>query len=586
MERAIPKTVSQLIEMYLNTYYSLLRSSTEIWIETIVEAHQNTQSLLHPHAGEIDIDVDSLTYTYLRLPTCLKDTDLVLLGQRTSVFERFGYLVEGWELVNAPARRRRSYYDGDKTLALYIASRSDIDDIMPALAAYQLEWNKLHKGLRRQQDWFAGLADDYTLSEWDIEGIMASVGLDEEGWGRLVSLWGDDLLAMLKQVAAEPKRLRLRLLAGSVADYQKAMLAWWHNIEESTPEYDLSKSRVYFVSSNTHSLVNLWTGYSLRKSDEILEFINEAGNEAIREEYEALTGDEALMHKDNLFYYLAKYYYDVHGGEEIEQDYRDKGIKTIKNSHEFELAAQVIPISSLNPDHVDPRLLHDDITLLAHSKALILNIDYPLGMAAYSVMSRVMENIDWLSGVYIMGKAATLNGRVGDIMIPVTVHDEHSKNTYLIDNCFSATSVKEYMSVGNVLDNQKAVTVLGTFLQNQDYMEFFYNEGFTDIEMEAGPYLSGIYELLRPKRYPTNQVVSLHGYPLDIGLIHYASDTPLTKGSNLGAGSLSYVGVDGTYASAAAILRRIIQNEIYYVKTGADRILEKTTSGLITRGSW
>jgi len=36
----------------------------------------------------------------------------------------------------------------------------------------------------------------------------------------------------------------------------------------------------------------------------------------------------------------------------------------------------------------------------------------------------------------------------------------------------------------------------------------------------------------------------------------------MTKGRNLGAGSLSYGGVEPTYAAAVAILRRIFQQEI------------------------
>ena len=35
-------------------------------------------------------------------------------------------------------------YDGTGTLAAYIASRSDIDDLIPILVTYQIEWNKLH----------------------------------------------------------------------------------------------------------------------------------------------------------------------------------------------------------------------------------------------------------------------------------------------------------------------------------------------------------------------------------------------------------------------------------------------------------
>ena len=86
-------------------------------------------------------------------------------------------------------------------------------------------------------------------------------------------------------------------------------------------------------------------------------------------------------------------------------------------------------------------------------------------------------------------------------------------------------------------------------------------EGYADIEMEAGPYLSAVYEMSRPKRHPVNEIVSLHDLPFDLGILHYASDTPLGKGENLGAGTLSYYGMDSTYAAAVAILRRIFARE-------------------------
>jgi hypothetical protein len=92
-------------------------------------------------------------------------------------------------------------------------------------------------------------------------------------------------------------------------------------------------------------------------------------------------------------------------------------------------------------------------------------------------------------------------------------------------------------------------------------MEVIYREGYTDIEMEAGPYLSAVYELFRPTRHPINEIVNLYPVKFDLGILHYASDTPLTKGENLGAGALSYFGVDSTYACSLAILRRIMQLE-------------------------
>ena len=79
--------------------------------------------------------------------------------------------------------------------------------------------------------------------------------------------------------------------------------------------------------------------------------------------------------------------------------------------------------------------------------------------------------------------------------------------------------------------------------------------------MESGPYLSAVYEMSRPKRHPVNEIVNLQGVSFDVGILHYASDTPLSKGKNLGAGALSYRGMDSTYATSVAILRRIFELE-------------------------
>jgi hypothetical protein len=192
---------------------------------------------------------------------------------------------------------------------------------------------------------------------------------------------------------------------------------------------------------------------------------------------------------------------------------------------------------------------------------LILNIDYPLGYSAYHVLAKVAEHTGKILGVYIMGKAATLNGVRGDVMIPDVVQDEQSQNTYLFKNAFTAADVSHYLVYGTVLDNQKAVSVLGTFLQNARVMDVIYREGYTDIEMEAGPYLSAVYEMYRPQRHPRDEIVNLYNLPFDLGILHYASDTPLSKGKNLGAGTLSYFGMDSTYATTIAILRRIVELE-------------------------
>src|SRR5260370_22001975 len=80
--------------------------------------------------------------------------------------------------------------------------------------------------------------------------------------------------------------------------------------------------------------------------------------------------------------------------------------------------------------------------------------------------------------------------------------------------------------------------------------------------MESGPYLNSVYEDQYLTRYPVGENINFARLPYELGILHYASDTPYTRGKNLGAGSLSYFGMDSTYASAIAILRRIFENEI------------------------
>jgi hypothetical protein len=121
---------------------------------------------------------------------------------------------------------------------------------------------------------------------------------------------------------------------------------------------------------------------------------------------------------------------------------------------------------------------------------------------------------------------------------------------------------------GTVLDNQKALTVRGSFLQNREYMHVFYREGYTVLEMEAGPYLSAVYEMVYPKRHPRDEVVHLSNLlPFDFGLIHYASDTPYSRRQRLLSKSLSYFGMDATYGCAIAILRRILATEVARVQS-------------------
>ncbi len=569
MDRTVPKTGSEEIELYMRTYYSLLRSSDSIKIETLVESHVAMRSSLHEHASDAMPDVSALMYSALRLPACIVQVEEVLIGQLNRAFIAAGYRnIATWSRVYAPGRRRRSHFDGKRRLAVYSVSRSDIDDLVPILTAFQIEWNKLHLLLQNQElcDLLLPYAEKADLPDADFAALAAGLRMAVSDLRRLQLLWEADFVKNLLHISCQRKSMTLRLIAGSLADYRRATASWWQELGEelALAGIDPGERSVYFVSSNTHSLINLLAGFARRYEENLVNYIEQFEEKSLLTEYEDI---KESYHKsmDNFLYFVLRRYLSSEGRRvkgRLEQEEHRLGIHRIPSRHGFEMETQVIELGKLEPQWFDPRLGRAaDLAPLSYSNAIIINIDYPLGMASYELLSRIAQGVGRLDGVYIMGKAATLNGRIGDVMIPNVIHDEHSQNTFLFRNCFTARHVSVYMQHGNVLDNQKAVSVLGTFLQNPHYMSVFYKEGYTDIEMEGGPYLSAVYEAFRPQRHPMNEIVDLHSVKFDLGFLHYASDKPMKAGQNLGAGSLSYGGVEPTYAAAIAILRRIFHNE-------------------------
>ena len=568
MDRAIPFSASEEIELYQRTYYSLLRSSGEIQIKALIETHAQMDSSLHIHARAEFPDMAAFVYSTLRLPDCIRSVRLVLLGQSDEVFLKAGFTdVEQWKEVSAPGRRRKYYYDDRETLAAFIASASDIDDLIPILTAYEIEWNKINDLLQR-----TGAMDrllQYSergaaLTSAERDGLAKDLRISLSDFVTLENIWGAALVSNLLVIGAGRKHFALRLLAGSLVDYHKATQRWWNNIARHAGAV-IGNRPVYFVSSNTHSLVNLVSGYALEHERELIDYIAEIQHQDLQHEYQAIQAEEVKSSKENFLYYVLKKYCadpeNATAGREKEHRETEVGIAYIKSDRYLDVDAQVIEVNKLIPERLDPRLSREGMERLRKSDAVIFNIDYPLGLAAYQILSEVTQNVDQIKGIYSMGKAATLNGRIGDVIIPNVVYDEHSQNTYLFNNAFTARDIAPYLVYGSVLDNQKAISVKGTFLQNRRFMELFYREGYTDIEMEAGPYLSAIYEISYPRRYPVNEIVRLYQADLDAGFLHYATDTPYSKGKNLGAVHPSYYGMDPTYATALAILQRILKRE-------------------------
>jgi hypothetical protein len=558
------------VDLYVRTYTTLLQSSGAIGVSSLEPAHITAAASLHAGATEAEPDLNAFLYSVQRLPASIVDVRLIVLGQQLGAFQHAGYRdLANWTVESAPGRRRRWLFDGVETLAAYIASTSDLDDLIPTIVAYQIEWNKMH-GIIARDDHLARLIEAAAHNQANLTAEQrAETGerllLSLADWQRLQSVWGPLLWPNLARIAATKKHYELMMLGGSYVGYTRATRQWFAPVATRLAELKLESRPVYFVSSNMHSFSNVLSGTARRRQRSLTDFIRTSANIELKTELEKIESGETISSLENMLYFAARPYFadparvddrDRRTFEELE-----RGISHIDPQSGIDVGVQVIDLARLDPSSFDPRLCAGGESIdTARSDAIIVNVNYPLGFAAYHLLSQVAMSSEQIQGIYVLGKAATLNGRIGDVMLANVVFDEHSGNTYWFDNCFNYGDLAPYLLFGAALDNQKAVTVKGTYLQNQGYLDFYYRENFTVVEMEAGPYLSAIYEDSHLNRYPDEEAINMRGVVernIDLGIIHYASDTPYTRAQTLGARGMSFYGMDSTYASTLAILRRI-----------------------------
>lgn len=564
----------QDVELYIRTYTTMLRSSGEVKIKALEQAHLNADSALHVNARDKAPDTSAFFYCVQRLPACIMKVRRVLLGQSAEVFTEHGFNVERWEPVSAPGRRRRWFYDGKETLAVYVSSASDVDDLIPTLTGFQIEWNKIYELFNEEANTKELLSTLHTappaLHDEMTRLLMKRLLINPEDWTRLEVIWGKRLWENLNLMAQADKSFSVRMLGGTYVGYAKATQQWWAPVDRLLEKRGLCDRPVYLVSSNTHALVNLLGGSVLREGPNIEKYIQTLRNQELTAEYNKLVKGEVRASLENMLYYVSRpYYMETATGREAydrrPHEEEERGIHYVPSKEGMPIDVQVIELARLNPADFDQRVKIDGVDKLANSKAIILNIDYPLGLAAYYIFVQIAESLSNIRGVYVLGKAATLNGRIGDVMISDSVFDEHTQNTYWLNNCFTASEVAPFLTYGSVLDNQMAVSVKGTYLQNRPYLDSYYRENYTVVEMEAGPYLNALYEYTYPTRHPTREHINFTKLPVDLGFLHYGSDTPFTRGKNLGAVRLAYLGMDSAYATSVAIARRILRMELAHL---------------------
>src|SRR3954447_17501307 len=369
---------SDEVELYHRTYTTLLRSSGETLVRVLEPSHRAMNSSLHPLAASEDLDLGAFLYATRRLPDEVADAKVIVMGQEAIVFKRNGIgPIEEWEPLEAPARRRRWFHDGDGTLAVLLASASDLDDLIPTLVAYQIEWTKLRVKLRAAER----LPDAPSPAQ-----CAAALGGSEEDWLRLRSAWGEGFAERMRDVRERRLTLRVRMLGGSAVGYARMTRRWWRPVRATLSEQGLDDRPIYFVSSNPHSIVNLVTGTAREREREITDWVDRSDDPDLKPELDRFRSGEAEGSWENFLYFAAREYFSAHPEdsdifEQRSREERAVGVTHLSSTTALRVSAQVIDLRRLDPAALDPRLGVTDGARLAETDAVIVNIEYPLGLA-------------------------------------------------------------------------------------------------------------------------------------------------------------------------------------------------------------
>jgi len=245
-----------------------------------------------------------------------------------------------------------------------------------------------------------------------------------------------------------------------------------------------------------------------------------------------------------------------HLREKVEKYALQNGMYLLDDESGANITVQLYDLNKIQVNRL-PKEIRATADYLKEQQPLLLVMDYAFGEQAYETMDELLkpmengpERIDLnVLSISIMGKAGTLRGDKGDIMVPNAHIFEGTADNYPFENDFSIEDFK-----GNNIDifEGPMITVLGTSLQNRDILRYFQESSWraVGLEMEGAHYQKAIQAASKIRNNISEHVILRYAY--------YAPDNPLISGRTLASGSLGLEGVKPTYLITSKILERIL----------------------------
>ena len=507
------------------------------------------------------VELNGLAYVMARLPRGIEKCRFIQL------IAAEGYNNSGFDKI-VPAKRRRNCYciDEETMLIEVTRGRSEIYDILTHLTFLYLEADKIRVHALNEgqptQEWLKlekiVMGQTSTVNSApsleEIEVREQAISYTSNLLGRT---FAETVAAERRFHQGEPNNNNLfqivywlgRVAMEEMQEKQDRQISfssalrerighhihgekWASDVKKFLWSQNLWQRPLHIVSANLHSIVNcLYAFPALQQKIGVGDTI-----EAIARE---LSLPENVDLNQQVFKFALQY------GMSYLED------RAGTNIHVQIFDTSLLPFDLLSPElKLDRGLVEDD-------KPVILVMDYAFGEQAFELFDELLKPYKTdgnsqklnLHSISVMGKAGTLVGNKGDLMLPTAHIFEGTADNYPFKN---AMSRQDFQDTDILVHEGALLTVLGTSLQNADVLNYFKSSSWNVIGLEMeGAHLQKAIQAAAKIRKSIDEHVILR-------YVYYASDNPLLTGGTLASGGLGQTGVKPTYAIALKFLNKIL----------------------------
>jgi len=496
-------------------------------------------------------ELKGLEYVLDRLPKGIEQCNrIVMMAQEDLKGTSF-------EEIIPPKRRRLSYRVGDNEMSMVVSrGSSEVYDILTHLTFLYIEAKKIYRNVRDEEE---NLSREWRRLEKHVNhgGELEGAELDKAVWdlslilGRTFQETKEtfaylqknkeqtnssngifhviyNLGRLIEREKDSGELLEVRFTPSLVGVIMNQVYGkrWVATIKDKLTKQGLLDRPLHIISANLHSVVNLLYGY------------------------ETFKGELSKKQTHDIYKSIQNF---SDKGQKVKKVAEKFGFQELKDVSGSQIDCQIIDTAALDPVEIHPEMKISKQVMNAEMPVLLV-MDYAFGTQAFEAMDELLK--PWkpegserklnVKSISIMGKAGTLPGIKGDIMLATAHVLEGTPHNYSVDGDLT---VKDFETDVNVFVGP-IITVLGTSLQNRDVLQKFQMTSWNAVglEMEGGHYQRAI-----------NAAMIRGHIAKDVKLryAYYASDNPLASDQTLAAGAMGEAGIRPTYMIAKVILEKI-----------------------------